>query len=258
VFRENAWRSLEPVQQGLLIGLGIGVLVAVFTESLSWIAIGVGVGVAIGHHIGRRRTRTQNSTRTQEATMSNPPRRRPAPKVLTEEERESSVRQSAWYNGGRMAEGKTDRAGALEHMRNTVPGFPAERYETELDDALAGIEEAKVRVVARRAKDVAEVRKLDMLNAVFALHYFNRRFSRHVGEYGLGPIDLVEALGDLFTSEQIDEAVRRSNVLIEEGLRMGIGPMDILADMDRLRAAHPGFRDQALSEAVDWGYLMHR
>lgn len=178
--------------------------------------------------------------------------------MLTEQERESGLHSAAWYNGTRIAEDETDRAGALAAMRDTVPGFALERYETELADALVGIEKAKMRVRARRTELVAGARQLDPLNAVFALRFFNRRLSGHVGEYGLGPIDLIEALGDLCTLDQIDEALERSDALIEEGIRMGIGSWDHESDMAHLRAIHPGFRDQALSKALDWGHLIHR
>ncbi|GGG71147.1 hypothetical protein GCM10011374_39770 [Kocuria dechangensis] len=93
---------------------------------------------------------------------------------------------------------------------------------------------------------------------MFALHYFNRRFSGHIAEYGLGRIDLVEALGDLCSREQIDEAVARCGALIEEGIRTGYGPWDTDADMAHLRAAHPGFSDRSLGDALDWGHYYGR
>jgi len=257
IFKEDAWASMDPVQKGLVIGVGAGALLWMFTDSLSWPAVTIGLGVFIGQRISRRRPRTPQHLKDAMKKRSIP-RHTPTPRVLTEEEREFNLRSSAWYNGGRMHEGKTDRAGALEQMRKTIGDFPPERYETELDTALAGIEETKIRVAARRAKDVAEARQLDLLNAVFALHYFNRRFSGHVGEYGLGPIDLYEALSDLHPREQIDEAVQRSDALIEEGIRMGVGSWDHEPNMAHLRAAHPGFSDRALSKALDWGHLIYR
>lgn len=256
ILREDAWSSLAPHQKGLLIGLGIGTALWAFTGTLPWIAAGVGLGSGLGLLLGRRRARTQHPPLG--VPMTSPPRRKPMPRVLTEEERESSLYAAAWFNGTRMAEGKTDRAGALQHMRETIGGFPPERYETQLDATLAGIEEAKVRVSDRRAKDVAKARELDLLNAVFDLHYFNRRFSGRVGEYGLGPIDLVGALGDLWSREQIDEAVTRSDALIDEGIRMGVGSWDHEPNMARLRAAHPGFSERSLSRALDWGHIVHR
>ena len=180
------------------------------------------------------------------------------PQNETPEEKESRLRSAAWYRGTRMVEGREPQTEALERLQEIVPGFPPERYEAELEDALARIEMAKVDVLARRAKHVAEARELNALNAVFTLHYFNRRFSGHIGEYGLGPIDLLEALGDLHSREQIDEAVTRSNTLIEEGIRLGYGPWDTEADLAHLRQAHPGFTDRALGRALDWGHLIGR
>jgi hypothetical protein len=176
----------------------------------------------------------------------------------TPEHREFRLRSAAWHHGTRMVEGREFREAALEDIQTTIPGFPPQRYEAELDGALARIETAQVGVMVRREKMITEARELDLLNAVFDIHYFNCRFSGHVGEYGLGRIDLVEALGDLHSREQIAEAVARADALIEEGKRMGLGPWDTEADMDHLRQAHPGFSDQALSRALDWGHLIHR
>ncbi|NKX54998.1 hypothetical protein [Arthrobacter mobilis] len=176
----------------------------------------------------------------------------------TPEERESRLRSMAMHFGGRMVERRDFREAVLERMQANLPGFPPEHYETELDAALARIDEAQVGVMVRREQKIAEARELDVLNAVFALHYFNQRFSGHVGEYGLGRINLIEALGDLYSRKQITEAAKRSDALIEEGIRMGIGPWNHEADMAHLRRAHPGFRDRALSDALDWGHLIHR
>ncbi|KUG52958.1 hypothetical protein AVL61_12090 [Kocuria rosea subsp. polaris] len=260
IFKEDAWSSLAPHQKGLLIGLGMGAALWAFTGTLSWIAAGVGLGSGLGLLLGRRRAHNHRPARTSVLRLSTTPRprRTPSPRVLTEEQRESSLYAAAWFNGTRMAEGKTDRAGALKHMRETIGGFPPERYETQLDAALSGIEEAKARVAARRAKDIAEARQLDALNAVFELHYFNCRFSGHIGEYGLGPINLSEALGDLFDCEQIDEAVTRSDALIEEGWSCAYYPDDNGRQVQQLREHHPGYTDAHLHQAADWGYFMNR
>jgi hypothetical protein len=162
------------------------------------------------------------------------------------------------HHGIRMVEGRQFREAALEQLQANLPDFPPERYGTELDDALARIDEEQVGVLVRREKMIAEARELDMINAVFAIYYFNSRYSRHVGEYGLGPIKLAEALGDLYSREQIAEAVSRAGALIDEGIRMGYGPWDWDADMDHLRQTHPGFSDRALGEALDWGRFFGR
>ena len=176
----------------------------------------------------------------------------------SQEEREPRLRSAAMYYGGRIVEGRYDLEDALEQIQDTVPGFPRERYEAELNEALERIYEAQLGVLAREEKMIAEVRELDLSNAVFAIHYFNRRYSGHVSQLGLGRINLVEALGDLYSREQIAGAVARADALIDEGIRMGIGPWNSEADMGRLRQAHPGFSDRALGEALDWGHLIQR
>jgi hypothetical protein len=157
-----------------------------------------------------------------------------------------------------MFEGRTERVGALEQIRDTVPNFPPERYEAEFDEALARIEQYRVGVRARRVELVQEARKMDALNAVFALRYYNRRFSGHIGEYGLGAIDLLQALGDLHPPQVIEEAVARADAMTDEGIRMGVGSWDHEPNIAYLRQAHPGFNDRALSQALDWGHLIHR
>ncbi|MUN62152.1 hypothetical protein GMA12_03170 [Kocuria sediminis] len=176
----------------------------------------------------------------------------------TPEQRESELRSMAMHFGGRLVAGRDFREAVLERMQANLPGFPPERYESELEAALARIDEAQVDVMARREQLIAEARQLDRLHAVFTIHYFNRRFSGHVGEYGLGRINLVDALGDLYAREQITEAVRRCDALIEEGIRMGISSWDHEPNMAHLRRAHPGFDDRALSQVLDWGHLIHR
>lgn len=180
------------------------------------------------------------------------------PSEESQEEPESRLRSAAMHHGGWMVEGRDFREDALEQLEATVPGFPSERYESELDEALARIYEAQIGVLAREEKMIAEARELDLSNAVFAIHYFNRRYSGHVTQYGLGRISLGEALGDLYSREQIAGAVARADALIDEGIRMGIGPWKSEADMGHLRQAHPGFSDRALGEALDWGHLIHR
>lgn len=223
IFKEGAWSRLAAVEKGLVIGIGAGVVFWVFTGTLSWLAVGVFLGVGIGHHVGRRPTRAQRAAPTPGADTANAPRRRPTPPVLTEEQRETSLHSSAGFQGLRMVEGKQDRAETLTRMRETIGGFPHERYEAELDAALARIEEAQVKARARRQQRITEARQLDLLNAVFALYYFNSRHSRHPAEAGLGSIGLYEALGDLYTREQIDEAKKRSGALIEEGWSCAVG-----------------------------------
>ncbi|QCU77962.1 hypothetical protein E7744_07015 [Citricoccus sp. SGAir0253] len=176
----------------------------------------------------------------------------------TREDRESGLRSMAMHFGGRVVEGKDFREAVLERMQANLPGFPPERYEAELDAALTRIDEEQVRVMSRREQLITEARQLDPLDAVFTIHYFNRRFSDRVGEYGLGRINLIDALGDLYSREQVTEAVHRCDALIDEAIRMGYGSWEHESNMARLRRSHPGFSDRSLSSALDWGHLIHR
>lgn len=258
IFKEDAWSSLEPLQKGLVLGVGIGVVFWAFNGTLSWLAIGVFVGVGIGHHVGRRRAHTHRPASPLGVPMTSPPRHKPTPRVLTEEERESSLHSSAHFQGLRLVAGKQDRAETLAQMQKTIGGFPPERYETELDIALARIQEAQVKVRARRAEFVAEARAMDLLNAVFSIYYFNSRHASHPQEAGLGSISLVEALGDLYSPEQIESAKARSSALIEEGWSCAYYPDDNGRQVQQLREHHPGFTDTHLHKAADWGYFMNR
>ncbi|WP_146069719.1 hypothetical protein [Arthrobacter sp. B0490] len=157
-----------------------------------------------------------------------------------------------------MLEGKTDRAGAVEQIGCTVPGFSAERYEAELDEALIRIEEYRMRVRARRLLLIQKAREMSALDGVFALHSFNRKFSRHVGQYGLGPISLEEALGDMHSHEVIEEAVVRTDALIREAIDMDTSSGRHELNMASLRQTHPGFNDHSMIEALCWEVLDYR
>lgn len=256
VFREGAWRLMEPLQKGLLLGVLGGALLSLLTWQVLWMGAGVFLGVGIGSIVGHRR-RTPH--RPGSSALTGGPVRRPGPRPEeTPEQWEERLNSAATFNGVRMLEGRTDRAGALEQMRDTVPGFPPDRYAAELDRALTRMEELRVGVRSRRARLVEEAREMDVLNGVFALRYYNGRFSGHPGEYGLGPIDLIHALGDLYPREVIEEALARADALIKEGIAMGIGSWDSEPNMAYLRQAHPGFDDRALGKALDWGHLIYR
>ncbi|MGJ9371898.1 hypothetical protein [Nesterenkonia sp. CF4.4] len=256
MFKEDAWRSLEPREKGLVLGVLVGAVLALLDWQPAWLAAGVLLGVGVGHIVGLRESSRHKAHRP------------PGHKTLvrgespdaqeTPEHREERLRSAAWFRATRMIEGRTDRAGTLEEIRDTVPGFTPGRYEHELDEALARIKESQVGVRARRVKLVEEAREMDVLDAVFALRYFNARFSGHIGQYGLGPIDIIEALGDLYPQEVIEEAAARASALISEGIDMGIGSWDHRPNAAYLRQAHPGFNDRAVSDALDWGHMIHR
>ncbi len=54
MFKEDAWRSLEPLEKGLVLGVLAGTVLALLTWQISWIAVGVSLGTGIGHITGRR------------------------------------------------------------------------------------------------------------------------------------------------------------------------------------------------------------
>lgn len=54
MFKEGAWRLLDPVDQNMVLGLLVGSLLALLMRQLPWIAVGVAFGIAFGHLIGRR------------------------------------------------------------------------------------------------------------------------------------------------------------------------------------------------------------
>ena len=260
IFKEDAWASLHPIQKGLVLGVGAGALLWAFTGTISWLAVGVFLGVGIGYRVGRRRARARRPMPTSALRLpaTPPPRHTPTPRVLTEEERERSLHSAAGFQGVRMVAGKQDRAETLARMRETIGGFPPERYEAELDAALPRIHEAQLKARARRAEFVAEARSMDALNAVFSIYYFNSRHSTHPQEAGLGSIKLYEALGDLYTEEQIEAAKARSSALIEDGWTCAYYPDDNGRQVQQLREHHPGFTDAHLNKAADWGYFMNR
>ncbi|NKX54485.1 hypothetical protein [Arthrobacter mobilis] len=151
-----------------------------------------------------------------------------------------------------------------EHARKT--GAPVTWQERRA--AEAGQREFRLRsashyhvrdhAVQRRARNIAEAQGMDVLNAVFFLHYANRRFARPHRDDGLGPVNLHEVLGDLWSAEQIGEAICRSNVLIEDGWSYAWEPDKADRHLDELAAAHPGFSRRHLGRALDWGYELNR
>lgn len=237
------WQLMSPVQKTVFIMLIVCAVCALALPEVPYLIRMAGLG-AVGAWlvVGPRRRRPT----------------RPAPRVLTEQQRESSLYSSAGFQGLRMVEGKQDRAETLAQMQKTIGGFPSERYEAELDAALPRIQEAQVKARARRAEFVAEARAMDPLNAVFSIYYFNSRHAGHPAEAGLGSINLVEALGDLYSVEQIEAAKARSRALIEEGWTCAYYPDDNGRQIQQLRDHHPGFTDTHLHKAADWGYFMNR
>ncbi len=179
-------------------------------------------------------------------------------RVRTADERELDVRSCARHWATRMLQGECDRREAIRRVRETVPGFRFQRYERDFDDALNLSEKDKVSVRARRDELIAKARQQDVFNAVFTIHFYNCRYSGHMGEYGLGHINIIDALGDVFSPDLIAEAVRRADALIEDGQQCGSRARDVPEDMAALAEAHPGYHHDHLSDAMFWGYHLNR
>jgi hypothetical protein len=64
VFKEGAWRSLDPVDQGMVLGVLAGAVLALLMRRLTWIALGVAFGIAIGYLIDRRQERHGSDEQT--------------------------------------------------------------------------------------------------------------------------------------------------------------------------------------------------
>ncbi|MGJ9373304.1 hypothetical protein [Nesterenkonia sp. CF4.4] len=249
-----AWQMMTSMQKTVFIMLIVCAVCVLVLPETPYLVRMAGLG-AFGAWLVIR-PRRNRALHLPKASSSDRPQAQP--RMLTEAERNTRLRVAAWHNGRRMVVGQSDRAGALKQMSDTIPDLPLERYELALDEALTRIHGHRAEVWARRAALVAQAHEMDALNAVFALHYYNRRYSGHIGEYGLGQIDLVDALGSRFLRGQIDEEVRRSDALIEEGIRRGAGSWDKEPNMAALRRDFPGFEDRALNDALDWGHVTHR
>lgn len=98
------------------------------------------------------------------------------------------------------------------------------------------------------------------MNSVFALRYFNRRYSdQHVKLYSLGPINIHETLWHLHPEAEIDAALIRVDDLIKDAFKsVSYEPRAAGARMQELRQAHPGFNNRSLNAAMDWRYLINR
>ncbi|MFP5315136.1 MAG: hypothetical protein ACLGHS_07140 [Actinomycetes bacterium] len=68
MFKEGAWQSMEPMDQGMVLGLLVGAVLALAMWQLPWIAVGVVFGIVIGHVVGRRRKRQSPRLRAQSSS----------------------------------------------------------------------------------------------------------------------------------------------------------------------------------------------
>ena len=251
----TGWKQLDPLQQGLLIGLVLGVLPAVLDRDPLWIAATLAAGTVTGNVVSRRR---QRARAREHASSTGAPVTRQQRRQDKVDQREFRLRAASSYQGRELLYRGADRSTALERVRAKVPGFADERYEAALSDAVAQLERLRRHSLERRAKNIAEARLQDVLNAVFALHYLNGRFHGQNIDDGIVPIHLHEVLGDLWSAEEIEAALARSATLIEDGMRYGWQPDQTGQHLDELATRHPGFNLPNLHAALAWGYQRNR
>lgn len=234
---KDDWRTLEPIQKGLLIGMVVGALIALLDRNLVWIAAFMSWGAAVGWLLGRRR-------RHQDA----------APSVQVEERTSAEHEQALAAAAERHVEeglSGIDRTALAEQLRAEVPGLPTESYGAALDAALSRYDRARERALARREDAISRVRELDVLGGVFTLELFNRRHSQP-------KIDVHAALGDLHDAATIEDSIRRTEELLVHAADLGFGAQDARDDRAELQVAHPGFSLEHLSDALNWGYCNGR
>lgn len=251
----QSWKQLDSLQQGLLVGLVLGVLLAVLTRDPVWIAATLGTGGLTGHVVARRRERARAR---EQATSTGAPLTGEQRRQDIINQRESRLKDASSYLARELLYRGNDRPGLLKRLRTQVPGFTEERYETALSEAVADLEHHRRRSLKRRADNIAEARQQDVLNAVFALHYLNRRFHRQNLYDGVVPIELHEALGDLWSADEIEAAIARSDTLISDGMNYEWRTEEMTKHLDELAAGHPGFSLSNLHAALDWGYQRNR
>jgi plasmid maintenance system killer protein len=180
--------------------------------------------------------------------------------VETDEDRRFHLRAASAFHVRELLFDGVDRKDVLGKVRAKVPGFPEERYEQALDEARALVTTNRERALQRRSELIDAARKDDVLNSVFALRYFNERYSnQHVRQYNLGRVNIHETLRDLHSEADIDAALIRVDALINDAFKsVSYEPGAAEARMEELRRAHPGFNNRSLNAAMDWGYLVNR
>jgi hypothetical protein len=142
-------------------------------------------------------------------------------------------------------------------MQSVAPGFPLEAYEQELTRAMEWAEEYRQDGLRRRRLEIEKAKKLDVLNAVFALYLLNTRYGSHYVEDGLGYIDIQQELGGTFSSHDLETAKRKANEVIRSAKnlvwRSWDGP-----HLSDLRAKFPQYNDSNLSAAIGHAYWLNR
>jgi hypothetical protein len=143
----------------------------------------------------------------------------------------------------------------LQRMSSNAPGFSRGTYRRNLAYGTIMVQGNRDREKQRREELVESARSADLLNGVFALLHFNRRYSK---KQFLGAIPIHQTLGDLHSRAELDEAVGRAGNLLEDASRYGWTPDGTAEHVQRLTTSHPGFSLRCVHDALGWGYERNR
>lgn len=156
---------------------------------------------------------------------------------------------------GRAHADGEERESVLRRMSADAPGFSRDTYRKALAYGtlmILGLRDGEER---RRKERIESARSAGLLDGVFALLYFNWRYSK---SQFLGAIPIHETLGDLHSREDLDDAIARAGRLIQAGGRYAWTPAETDQQMERLTADHPGFSLRCVNDALGWGYQQNR
>ncbi|WP_164205964.1 hypothetical protein [[Micrococcus luteus] ATCC 49442] len=143
----------------------------------------------------------------------------------------------------------------LSRMSVDAPGFSGDTYRRALAHGTLMILRNRDNEERRRKELIESARSANLLDGVFALLYFNWRFSK---AQFLGAIPIHETLGDLHSRADLDDAIARAGKLIQAGGRYAWTPVESEEQVRRLMTDHPGFSVRCVHDALSWGYQQNR
>ncbi len=143
----------------------------------------------------------------------------------------------------------------VSRMSVDAPGFSRDTYRRALAYGTLMILRNRDHEKRRREELIESARASNLLDGVFALLYFNWRFSK--GQF-LGAIPIHATLGDLHSRADLDDAIARAGRLIQAGGQYAWTPAETDEQVRRLMTDHPGFSVRCVRDALDWGYQQNR
>ena len=161
---------------------------------------------------------------------------------------------------------------AVNKLREHAPGWTTAEYGSAIEDAIAQFETHHAREIQQRAAVVTAARETNLLNGVFLLFLHNYRGANPVG---LDRIDILEALGDMYSVADLEAAIARSRALMRDGSTFQFGRepggagvewrafgskenQRPLALTQEMRRRHPGFSEESIGKAIDYGFFINR